>query len=423
MRKRKVRKIVIIVLSIILSLIVAERLYNSRAEFQTTAEDASYYGIIDAKLTTREKLKDFEYLYNVLKENFPFFETNKKLHGIDWLGNKNKYKRIIRNTKNDAEYLVALSKIIKELNDGHTYVMTGDIYSRWYKHNHGYWHEVLMNKRSMARYGFDLFDGDIDDIELDPNSKFLIRDGPVLETKVLIENKIAYMKIEAMSFYHISEDYPIIKDFLIEIEDYEKLIIDIRGNGGGRDQYWKNIVGLLSDRGYTYLYYSLFKQTSKTKHDFYKIPGIKTIDYLDEKVLENLPPEIKEEFGFFRPYVVRVNAGDPWEEINFNGKVYLLVDEGTGSAADNFAAFAKDTGFATLVGEPTSGTRANAHIPMVSLPISGFVVNYSRDLVLNADGTINMETKTTPHILVDDPTYNEDFTKDKCIQAVIEDNI
>lgn len=74
MRKRKVRKIVIIVLSIILSLIVAERLYNSRAEFQTTAEDASYYGIIDAKLTTREKLKDFEYLYNVLKENFPFLK-------------------------------------------------------------------------------------------------------------------------------------------------------------------------------------------------------------------------------------------------------------------------------------------------------------------------------------------------------------
>ncbi len=38
---------------------------------------------------------------------------------------------------------------------------------------------------------------------------------------------------------------------------------------------------------------------------------------------------------------------------------------------------------------------------------------------INADGTINMETKTIPHIEVD-PTPNEDFTKDKCIQAVIE---
>jgi len=301
--------------------------------------------------------------------------------------------------------------------------MTGEIYKRWYKYNYYYWHEVIKNKRSMARYGFDLFDGGYDDIELDPSNKFLFRDEPVLETKVLVDNEIAYMKIDAMSTEHIAEDYDKIKNFLIEIEDFEKLIIDIRGNGGGNNEYWKNIVGLLSERGYTYMYYSLFKKNAISNLDFYKISGIKSIDYLDKEILEKLPSYVKEEFKFFRPYVIRVNAGDPWDEIKFKGKVYLLVDKGTGSAADNFAAFAKDTGFAILVGEPTSGTRANALIPMVSLPISGFVVNYSRDLVLNADGTINMEVKTTPHILVDDPTYNEDFTKDKCIQAVIEDKI
>lgn len=171
------------------------------------------------------------------------------------------------------------------------------------------------------------------------------------------------------------------------------------------------------------MYYSLFKKNAISNLDFYKISGIKSIEYLDKEILDKLPSYVKEEFKFFRPYVIRVNAGNLWDEINFKGKIYLLVDKGTGSAADNFAAFAKDTGFATLVGEPTSGTRANAVIPMVSLPISGFVVNYSRDLVLNADGTINMETKTIPHILVDAPEYNEDFTKDKCIQAVIEDKI
>ncbi|MEA4963476.1 S41 family peptidase [Lutispora sp.] len=171
------------------------------------------------------------------------------------------------------------------------------------------------------------------------------------------------------------------------------------------------------------MYYSLYKQNSKTNRDFYKIPGIKTIDNIDEKVLKNLPPDIKEDFSFFRPHVIRVNAGNLWGEVKFKGKVYLLVDEKTGSSADNFAAFAKDTGFATLVGGVTNGTRANVHIPVANLPISGFIINYSRELVLNADGTINMEMKTTPHILVDDPTYNEDFNKDKCIQAIIEDKI
>ena len=48
------------------------------------------------------------------------------------------------------------------------------------------------------------------------------------------------------------------------------------------------------------------------------------------------------------------------------------------------------------------------------------MVQYSREMAMNEDGTINMETKTMPHIQVD-PTLNEDFNKDKAIQAVIND--
>ncbi len=55
------------------------------------------------------------------------------------------------------------------------------------------------------------------------------------------------------------------------------------------------------------------------------------------------------------------------------------------------------------------------------LPKSKFAIKYSRELGINKDGTINMETRTIPHIEVD-PTSNEDFTRDKCIQTVIQDN-
>mgnify|MGYP006887395442 FL=1 len=41
-------------------------------------------------------------------------------------------------------------------------------------------------------------------------------------------------------------------------------------------------------------------------------------------------------------------------------------------------------------------------------------------MVMNSDGTINMEEKTTPHIIVDDTTPNEDYSKDKCIQIILE---
>ncbi|NMB07459.1 MAG: hypothetical protein GX981_03595, partial [Tissierellia bacterium] len=59
-------------------------------------------------------------------------------------------------------------------------------------------------------------------------------------------------------------------------------------------------------------------------------------------------------------------------------------------------------------------------IPILYLPKSKFIIRFSRELGINADGTINMETKTIPHIQVN-PTPNEDFNKDECIQAVIKD--
>lgn len=61
------------VLIVIIVIILAERVYNARDEFHVEAEDAEYYGFIEANLTTKEKLKDFEYLYSVLEENYPFF--------------------------------------------------------------------------------------------------------------------------------------------------------------------------------------------------------------------------------------------------------------------------------------------------------------------------------------------------------------
>lgn len=45
----------------------------------------------DTPLTLEEKLEDFEYAYNLIKENYPFLEVNKRLHGVDWLANKTSY--------------------------------------------------------------------------------------------------------------------------------------------------------------------------------------------------------------------------------------------------------------------------------------------------------------------------------------------
>lgn len=414
MKTKRIKRFSMLILVIMLSLSTLAGCSN-KDEYITTAQDASYYGLIETNLTTEEKIEDFEYMYNLLGENFSFLNVNKRLYDIDWLGNKKKYEKIIENTKNDAEFFVAISNILGDLNNDHTHVFNGEVYNRYYKHFYPNEHGVLNYEKSMERYGFT---GDVETIELNPDSNFLISDEPVLETKVLVEDELAYMKIKSMSAYHINEDYSKVESFLKEVEDYEKLIIDIRGNSGGFDAYWKNIVEFLIDDTLKAEYYSFFRGEYRDKYDMYKVPTAKPIERLDEEMLDKFPPEVKTDFQYYDRNFVIVQ---PWGDLNFNGKVYLLVDKYVFSSSEKFASFAKDTGFATLVGETTGGDRVFPEIPFAYLPNSGLVIRFSSELGINADGTINMETRTVPHIVVDDPIPNDDFKQDKCIQAVIED--
>jgi len=408
---RKIKRIIYTILGILVILFVADRIYNNRAEFQSPAMEPEYYGIIDARFTNGEKLRDFKDLSQILETHYPFFKVNDRKNGIDWIKSKGRYKRIIKNTKNDAEFLVALNTILGELHDKNTFVLDGDLYRRYYLHYYPNRREILHYDRSLARYNYN---GKFD---LNPDVDFIFHNGPVLTTNVLDE-QTAYMKIKAMSYYDIEEDLPKIKTFLQEVKDFQKLIIDIRGNEGEFDQYWERIVELLTGDTLRKEYISFFKENVISIYDPFKIENITTIKDLDEKVLGDLPQEIKSDFNFYKYNSIEIN---PKDSVGFRGKIYLLVDENVFSAAEKFAAFSKDTGFATLVGKPTGGGMTFEEIPMAYTPYGGYIIVYSRELVLNSDGTINMEAGTIPHILVDNVEFNEDFNRDKCIQAVIAD--
>ena len=426
MSQRRKRRIIISVLVIILSIIVIERVYNNKSEFQVKAEDASHYDIVEAKVENRLKMQDFENLYSILEENYPFFKLNERMNDVDWLENKSKYKRLIRNTKNDAEFFVAMERILGDLNDENVKILSGhdfkkvylnyyETYARTNNFRELYKYEAITNPFVLYRY--NMSDG-LEDIVLYEEEN--------LETKVLKKDNLAYIKIKTMtSFDEAQEDYIEIKRFLKDVEDYKKLIIDIRGNKGGSDTYWKDIVQLLIEEPLTTRNYSFFKDgRHRNNNDAFYIKGMTTIKLLDDEILKEFPEEIKTDFDFYKNHSIRINpwqgSTDPLDMIDFKGKIYMLVDKNVFAEAENFAAFAKKSGFATLVGQTTGGGRSFAEIPITYLLQSKFVVQYSREMVMNEDGTINMETKTTPHIDVDS-TADTDFNKDECIQAVIRD--
>ena len=109
------------------------------------------------------------------------------------------------------------------------------------------------------------------------------------------------------------------------------------------------------------------------------IYGVEKLNDTTEEITDSL-----KEIG-----IDSVIENDVWlcssEEKFASAKRWLLVDEGVYSAADAFAAFCKNTGWATVVGRKTRGDGSAMHV-MVELPNTGLIVEFSVMTTLNEKG-------------------------------------
>ncbi|MFW6311838.1 MAG: hypothetical protein ACOC1K_06345 [Nanoarchaeota archaeon] len=116
------------------------------------------------QLTQEEKIEEFNYLYNKLKNNYPYFGVLRRVHNYDWLLYKDVFETKIKETKNDVEYYKTLSQIVSKINNNHTNVISPSFYGYMketynnlpddYKESYKPWTEVLNNKKSEMIYNF-----------------------------------------------------------------------------------------------------------------------------------------------------------------------------------------------------------------------------------------------------------------------------
>lgn len=67
--------------------------------YKTKYNEKEITKTINVNLTIDEKVEDFQYMYNILLENYPYFDLNKRVNNINWITKKDEFIREIKKLK------------------------------------------------------------------------------------------------------------------------------------------------------------------------------------------------------------------------------------------------------------------------------------------------------------------------------------
>lgn len=100
---------------------------------------------------TKERIEDFKFFYNVIKENYPYLVLKQRTHGFNWLDLKEYFIDKIKQADSNEEFLEIISEAITALQNLHCTIIPYelfDYYAQIYsKYNMGAYVEVFTNEQ------------------------------------------------------------------------------------------------------------------------------------------------------------------------------------------------------------------------------------------------------------------------------------
>lgn len=390
-------------------------------------------------VSREEKLYALSLIWKEADYNFAFFDRQPKLQ---WDSLYISYIPKILATKNVYEYVKVLSNFMKLLKDGHTGVQL----------NQTYWNEidsppVKYENRQEKRFVTSVDDALKDQIpigseithlngktweeyfkntDLEDNDWFGFA-GTKLELTLITKNKeeskvtvtrnvnklfraknlkwvpnIAPQPTENFGYKSVSpeiayvtlgtfSDSTIVGEFkknLPDIRKHQTLIVDIRNNRGGNDDYALQIAEYLTDQ--SYIVGSMWKtRINNAAKKAWAVQGDSSLtDYLHRNVWEK-------------------HAGDtiriPKSIIKLNMPVYILISKKTFSAAEDFLIYLNYSKNVIRVGQTTGGSSGQ---PLVFQLPHGFSARICAKADEFPDGTQFINIGIKPHIAVE-PSFIE----------------
>ena len=227
---------------------------------------------------------------------------------------------------------------------------------------------------------------------------------------------VGYIRIKSFALRHAEPDSRAISSFLEQSAgNFTKLIIDVRHNPGGRTEYfYETLIKPFLNQPVSYKHVVGMKRKFLEDHNQAYIDGQRftVSSWANETDIIEVspPPEFScQEWVFYE--ITRQLS--PNNQYDFHGDIFVLINEKTGSAADDFANAMKRIGMSTLVGRNTFGSAAAYVAPVaVRLPESGMEFIMEVDLLINPDGSYNEIVGTSPDIILPSGQLPETVTKE-----------
>jgi C-terminal processing protease CtpA/Prc len=208
---------------------------------------------------------------------------------------------------------------------------------------------------------------------------------------------------------------------------YQKLIIDVRNNGGGLPEYaYDNLIRPFLDEPVTY------RHEVGLKRRFLSDTSPAVLRQLRKPIVPRYVIDMKEvtpPAGFDEKEWVFYEVTrrlEPSKRFAFTGEMYVLINGGCFSACDDYPSTVKRTRIATLVGQTTGGAGAIGYCmtPFVRLPGSGMIFALDVHLPRNPDGSFSALHGLDPDVKLPDAApprsiTKEDLLKDEWIKQII----
>ncbi len=390
-------------------------------------------------LTMEEKIEDYEYFWGFIYNGFPMIEVVER-QGVDLEKIKKDGYEELSTLKSKNAYINFYSRLCWLITDkrytGHLGAMSYNRFNLAYRGSYPVKDENGLNplidnfyvdkgidatppeimqrmkkeqKEKTKKINANKKESKSNKTKLKPKTDTRRHYSLFADTEIIEKNKIAYLRIDTfLSQNHKERDayYKALDKFFSETKNYKHLIIDVTNNSGGFHAYWEYIVAVHSRKKETqHEIYALYTKNKYNKYyfDLYLNPSRTTFSKIEEVDIESVPnvenANTKLHKKAFRTIIRITSIYAIDDKPREDRKIWVLISNACYSATDRFANFCKQSGWATLVGENTSGLGACSLGPVaLPLPKSGLMILWDPVYGLNDDGTCNDEFGVAPDI-------------------------